>query len=122
MAWDTVKEKKDELKKGATSKTVALRPADHPGSSDITTRGDKDLQSGMELLELDFLLSVVENTLGNDSNDVEMRKLSFTELLRRNQLNEIDSNALKIYAVNDGNLFGKVIQCEAMKQLTKRTS
>jgi len=82
----------------------------------------KDLHSGMELLELDFLLSVVENTKGGDENDVAMRKLNFNELLRRDQLNEANSSALKVYAINQGNLYGKDIQCEAMKELTERTA
>jgi len=82
----------------------------------------KDLHSGMELLELDFLLSVVENTKGGDENDVAMRKLNFNELLRREQLNEANSSALKVYAINQGNLYGKDIQCEAMKELTERTA
>jgi len=83
---------------------------------------EKDLHSGMELLELDFLLSVVENTKGGDENDVAMRKLNFNELLRRDQLNEANSSALKMYAINQGNLYGKDIQCEAMKELTERTT
>ena len=82
----------------------------------------KDLHSGMELLELDFLLSVVENTKGGDENDVTMRKLNFNELLRRDQLNEADSSALAVYAINQGNLYGKDIQCETMKELTERTA
>jgi hypothetical protein len=75
----------------------------------------------MEILDLDFLLSVVENTEGNDKNDVAMRRLTFDELLRREQQDTIDSNALKVYAMNEGELYGKVIQCEAMKVLTERT-
>lgn len=83
---------------------------------------NKDLAGGMEILDLDFLLSIVENTVGNDKNDVTMRKLTFDELLRREQLNTIDSNALKVYAINEGDLYGKTIQCEAMKVLTERTA
>lgn len=81
-----------------------------------------DLSSGMELLELDFLLSVVENTAGNDPNDVTMRKLNFNELLRREKQNQISSSVLKIYAINQGNLYGKRIQCEAVRELAVRTS
>ena len=83
---------------------------------------EKDLHSGMELLGLDFLLSVVENTKGGDENDVAMRKLNFNELLRREQLNEADSSALKAYAINKGNLYGKDIQCEAMRELAERST
>ena len=82
----------------------------------------RDLAGGMEMLELDFLLSVVENTKGDDKNDVMVRKLNFNELLRREQLNEIDGNALKVYAVDEGNLYGKDIQCQAIKELTVRTA
>ena len=89
---------------------------------ELTTEENKDLRGGMDLLELDFLLSIVENTKGNDQNDVTMRKLNFNEVIRREKQNQIDSNALAVYAVNSGNLYGKDIQCEAMKELTKRTT
>jgi hypothetical protein len=82
----------------------------------------RDLAGGMEMLKLDFLLSVVENAEGDDKNDVMMRKLNFNELLRREQLNEIDGNALKVYAVDEGNLYGKDIQCQAIKELAVRTA
>jgi hypothetical protein len=83
---------------------------------------EKDLSSGMELLGLDFLLNVVENTNGgSDEKDVVMRKLNFKELLRRDKLSEADSNALKTYALNKGNLYDKDIQYEAMKKLAERT-
>lgn len=80
----------------------------------------KDLQSGMELLELYFLLSVVENTEGDDGDDVAMRKLNFNELLRRGKLNQVSSKALKAYVINQ-NIYGKDIQCEAIKELAERT-
>ena len=130
MAWDTVREKKADAKR-MLSKIVELRSSEQGTASDKAgqdkPKGDldgernADLNSGMELLELDFLLSIVESTKGNDKNDVTMRKLNFNELLRRQKQNQIDSNALKVYAVNAGNLYGKDIQCEAVKELTKRT-
>ncbi len=131
MAW-SVGEKKGETKKAEASKVVALSPSAKDASGDVAgqekpkselaaERG-RDLAGGMEMLELDFLLSVVENTRGDDKNDVMMRKLNFNELLRREQLNEIDSNALKVYVVDEGNLYGKDIQCQAMKELTVRTA
>jgi len=84
---------------------------------------EKDLHSGMELLELNFLLSIVENTNGgDDEKDVAIRKLNFKELLRRGKLNQADSKALRKYAINKGNLYGKDIQCEAMKSLAERTA
>lgn len=81
----------------------------------------KDLGSGMEVLELDFLVDIVENTESYDQNDVTMRKLSFKELLRRKQLKAADSKALRDYALNEDNAYGKDIQCEAIKELANRT-
>jgi len=81
----------------------------------------RDLASGMEMLELDFLLNTVESPEGNDEKDIMMRKLCFRELVRRKQLKAADSNVLKVYAMNEGNLYGKDIQCAAMKELVKRT-
>jgi hypothetical protein len=92
-------------------------------SEDLHKKRERDLQSGMELLGLDFLLSIVENTNGgDDEKDVVIRKLNFEELLRRGELNQAESKALKEYAVNKGNLYGKDIQCEALKNLAKRTA
>ena len=127
MAWNTIREKKSEVKNMA-SKIIEMPSPTKAGSnvSDSETHKsgsrNKDLAAGMEILDLDFLLSIVENTAGNDKNDVTMRKLTFDELLRREQLDTIDSNALKVYAINEGNLYGKTIQCEAMKVLTERTT
>jgi len=83
---------------------------------------EKNLTGGMELLEPDFLLSVVENTNGDSEKDVIMRRLSFNELLRRKKLDEVSSNALKVYTIDEGNLYGKEIQCGAMKELSQRTA
>jgi hypothetical protein len=131
MAWNTIREKKSEVKGMAASKIVEVHPlgkapSDISGEenmkSGLNRNREKDLAIGMEILDLDFLLSVVENTEGNDKNDVAMRRLTFDELLRREQQDSIDSNALKVYAMNEGELYGKVIQCEAMKVLTERTT
>ena len=89
--------------------------------NELTMERNKDLHGGMDLLELDFLLSIVENTKGSDQNDVTMRKLNFNEVIRREKQNQVDSNALTLYAVNSGNLYGKDIQCEAIKELARRT-
>jgi len=90
---------------------------------DLHKKREKDLHSGMELLGLDFLLNIVENTNGgDDEKDVAIRKLNFKELLRRGKLNQADSKALRKYAINKGNLYGKDIQCEAMKSLAERTA
>jgi hypothetical protein len=131
MAWNTIREKKSEVKGMAASKIVEVHPlgkapSDISGEenmkSGLSRNREKDLAIGMEILDLDFLLSVVENTEGNDKNDVAMRRLTFDELLRREQQDTIDSNSLKVYAMNEGELYGKVIQCEAMKVLTERTT
>jgi hypothetical protein len=90
---------------------------------DLPRKREKDLHSGMELLELNFLLSIVENINGgDDEKDVIIRKFNFKELLRRGKLNQADSKALRKYAINKGNLYGKDIQCEAMKNLAERTA
>ena len=85
------------------------------------TKMNKDVHSGMDLLELGFMLSVVENTKGNDQNDVTMRKLNFNEVFRREKLSQVKSKALTVYAINQGGLYSKDIQCEAMGELAERT-
>ena len=128
MAWNSTSEK---TKRAGPGKVVEMRSSgkgtsetageEKPKDESARERG-KDLHSGMELLELDFLLSIVEDTKGDDENDVTMRKLNFNELLRRDQLNEADSHSLAVYVINEGKLYGKDIQCEAMKELTTRTA
>ncbi|MCK5174130.1 MAG: hypothetical protein KAR47_12120 [Planctomycetes bacterium] len=90
-------------------------------SHDASRRRDRDLRTGMDVLDLEFLLTVVENTGGNDTNEIAMRKLSFNELMRTQRVHELDSSALKVYAMDEYGHFGKDIQCEAMKELTERT-
>ena len=127
MAWNSTSEK---TKRTVPGKVVEMRASgkgsetadDEKSKDDSAKERGKDLHSGMELLELDFLLSIVENTKGDDENDVTMRKLNFNELLRRDQLSEADSHSLAVYAINEGNLYGKDIQCETMKELTTRTA
>jgi hypothetical protein len=89
--------------------------------NELTIGKNKDLRGGMDLLELDFLLSIVENTKGNDQNDVTMQKLNFNEVLRREKLSQVKSKVLTVYAINQNNLYGKDIQCEAMEELAERT-
>jgi len=128
MAW-SVGEKRGETKRARSSEFAEFKPSGEslPAeavSNEASNTGagkNRDLAGGMEMLEQDFLLGVVENTEGNNNNDVTMRKLVFNELLRREKLDTIDSNALKVYAINRDNLYGKDIQCEAMKKLTERT-
>ena len=82
---------------------------------------ERDVSSGMEILDLDFLVKVVENTKGRSKKDVMMRKLVFDELLRREQVTAVDSKALNIYTINKSKLYDKKIQSGAMKALAERT-
>ena len=126
MAWNNVREKKAEIKRTPAGKVIDLHPSATGSSSgaadEAKARGskDRDLAGGMEMLDLNFLLSIVESTKGDDKNDVTMRRLAFNELLRREKQDQIDSTTLTIYSVNRGDLYGKVIQCEAMKELAGR--
>lgn len=90
--------------------------------SEPARRRARDLQSGMELLGLDFLLSIVEDTASDDDLDVTMRKLNFNELIRTDQLQAVESNVLKEYGLNANGHYDKRIQCEAIKELTARTA
>jgi len=125
MVWG-IGEKKVETKRAGPNKIVEVRTSAKDSSDDVQSKiqidKERELGGGMEMLGLDFLLGVVENVRGADKNDVIMRKLVFNELLRREHLEAVDSNALKAYAVNEGNLYGKDIQCEAMKVLAERTA
>lgn len=89
--------------------------------SDVNRKRGRDITSGMDLLDLDFMLDMVENVEASEPTDIQMRKLIFAEILRSERLHELDSAALKAYAVNEGGLFDKDVQCEAMKELTERT-
>jgi len=123
MAWG-VGERKLDLRKGPGGKVVPLDGAEENAGETVMekkTKAQRNLAGGMDLLELDFLLGVIENINGEDKNDVAMRKLAFNEALRRNQQNEIDSAALSVYAVDEKGLYGKDIQCAAMKELYRRT-
>jgi len=112
----------DIFLKVAKPKAVVEEPMFDFGSRDITGRENpKDLAGGMEMLEQDFLVSIVEKTQGNDKNDVMLRKLGFNELVRRGELKAADSKSLKAYAINQGSLYDKRIQCEALKELAERT-
>jgi hypothetical protein len=121
MKWNNVKEENEALKEKATS-VVSMRSEEGKGSGKSAGKKGSDLQSGLELLEMDFLLSVVENTAGNDTNDVTMRKINFNELLRREERHQVASSALKVYAIDEEGLYGKDIQCQAMQELAARTA
>jgi len=118
MAW-SVSEKKEDSK--GAGEVTELRPSGKASGANRMSK-ERDLAGGMDMLELNFLLGVIESTAGADKNDVTMRRLSFNEVLRRDKQNEIDSKALTVYAVDADKLYGKDIQCEAMKELTRRTT
>jgi hypothetical protein len=123
MAWG-VGERKIEVRKSTGTRIVELGGTEETGveaAMEKKTRAGRNLAGGMEMLEMDFLLGVIESTDGEDKNDVAMRKLGFNEVLRRNQQSEIDSTSLTVYSVDEKNLYGKDIQCAAMKELTRRT-
>lgn len=88
--------------------------------SESKKRG-RDLHGGMELLDLDFLLDIVENADGTDEYDMTMRKLGFHELARTGRLSDIDSNALGYVCMDEDGLFDRRMQCEAMQELAART-
>lgn len=90
-------------------------------SKDIRKTEKKDLASGMEILELDFLLNIVKKTKGRNKKDVMMRTLAFNELIRREQLAALDSKILNFYTINKGGVYEKNVQCAAMKVLAERT-
>ena len=117
-------DRKFEVRKSTGTRIVELGGAEET-AGEVTmekkTRTGRNLAGGMDLLEMDFLLGVIESTDGEDKNDVAMRRLSFNEVLRRNQQSEIDSAAMTVYAVDEKGLYGKDIQCGAMKELTRRT-
>ncbi len=121
------KSKEEDLPASAKFSNVAGPASPHrrrlERQVNLSKKRTRDLQSGMEILDSDFLLKVVENSdNGGDEKDVTMRKLNFKELLRRGGLNQADSKALKTYALNKGNLYGKDIQCEAIRILAERTA
>ncbi|MBN1457864.1 MAG: hypothetical protein JW912_08430 [Sedimentisphaerales bacterium] len=81
----------------------------------------EDVYSGLELLDTDFLLSIIEDLQEDEENDVTMRKICFNEMLRRDLRNHIDSQALEVYAVDSNRSYGKEIQSQAMMELAQRT-
>jgi hypothetical protein len=120
MKWNNVKEENEALKEKVVS-TVAVK-SEKPKTNAAARSGDQDLKSGLELLDLQFVLGVIENTDSTDKNDVVMRKIAFNEVIRRDSRHEVASSALKVYAVDGDKFYGKDIQCEAMQELAQRTS
>jgi len=110
----------------AWAKKIAEKPAmafagrHRRESKLVDEQAQRDLDSGMEVLGVGFLVGIIEKTDEIDEDDVVMRKLSFNELVRRGRLGAVDSNVLRAYAINQDDLYGKEVQCEAMKELALR--
>ena len=108
--------------------SLVENPASH-STRGLRRRKFADLGSGLELLELPFLVGVVSDTGGKSKLDAEMRKIAFTELARRERLGDVASKVLKVYAKNSAcggpkggeGGFGKAIQCQAIRELSSRT-
>ena len=83
---------------------------------------NSDRENGLELLDLSFLIKVVGKVENGEEHDIEMRKIAFSELVRREELCRIEGNILKVYAKNPSNLFNKSIQCQAIAELAGRTN
>jgi hypothetical protein len=47
--------------------------------------------------------------------------LCFTELVRRGELSAVAGKALAVYTLDEHGFYGKIIRCEAMKELATRT-
>lgn len=121
---------------GPSEQTASASPAlDNSASSSIpvvtipahtsrrkTSPQNIDRQSGIELLDLDFLCRNVKNIDLKDKTSVSIRKFCFEELARRNSLNYLDGSTLKAYAKNEDKLFDKAIQCQALSALASKTS
>ncbi len=105
---------------GRSGNSKGEAAAEKKAHSEAKKRG-RDLHGGMELLDLDFLLDIVENTESADEHDMTMRKLSFHELARTGRLSEIDSDGLKYFCMDEDGLYDKRMQCEAMQELVTRT-
>lgn len=82
----------------------------------------RTMNAGLEILDDDFVVSLVENIESDDHNDVTMRIIGFNELLRRESLDLVNSNAMADYGRDEQCLYGKDIQCEAIKELARRTA
>jgi hypothetical protein len=81
----------------------------------------RELHRGMELLDRVFLVGVIEHTDSADQRDITMRRLCFTEIVRRGELVAVASDALRVYTVDAQGFYGKSIRCWAMNELAART-
>ena len=127
LKFANIKNQSNEKIKRQSTKQIKKVAKVKPSSTHATiTTDNKKTQrndaGGMEMLTRKFLLMKTANVTELDKRDVEMRQMAFNELARRNELNEIKGEILKAYAVNRDNIYGKTIQCLAMKTLAERTT
>lgn len=113
----------------AAGTVVNIRSVEHEDENvanvpkvDFPVRKSQGDCGGMEMLDTDFVLEVIEDLQCNEANDVVMRKIGFYEILRRDIKSMIDSRALKTYAIDADGHYGKEIQCQAMQELARRTA
>jgi hypothetical protein len=117
-----------ETKEGVLSATRKGTPKSwEPASTSASRRrdgrrGERDFNSGMELLTRGFLVETVERTGAIEIRDITIRNLCFTELVRRGQLEALSSDTLKAYTLDKEGAFNKSIRFQAMKELAARTA
>jgi hypothetical protein len=104
--------------RSAASQTAATV---EPAVSEIPAPKKRDTKTGLEIVNREFLVEVVERTDAVDNLDISMRSMCFDELVRRNELSALSSEALKVYVLNESEFFSKTIRREAMTQLAGRT-
>ncbi len=120
MKWNNVQEENEALKEKAAA--VVSVKSEQSKTEDAKTRKNNDVKSGLEMLDIEFVLGVVDSTDSADPNDITMRKIGFNEILRRDSRPRISSDALKVYALDQNKFYGKDIQCQAMQELAERTA
>jgi hypothetical protein len=120
MKWNNVQEENEALKEKATA-VVSIK-SEQTQKTNTEKSKNSDINSGLEMLDIVFVLGVVDTTDSEDPNDITMRKIGFNEILRRNERPRISSDALKVYALDQNKFYGKDIQCQAMQELAERTA
>ena len=120
MKWNNVQEENEALKEKAAA-VVSIK-SEQSQKANTKQRKDNDVNSGLEMLDIEFVLGVVDSTDSDDPNDITMRKIAFNEILRRDSRPRISSDALKVYALDQNKYYGKDIQCQAMQELAVRTA
>jgi hypothetical protein len=105
----------------AVIETVVQSDTQRSGGPASETK-KRDLKSGMELLQGGFLVKIVEQPANAAGLDIEMQKMCFAEMQRRNELEAVSSEALETYTIDEAGHYGKTIQRQAMEELFRRTA